>query len=140
MDAVRRAMAGARGRLREGLNLSRTQLEILFHLAKQSQTTSELAVQLALTQGAVTQTVDTLVRRDLVARHPDQNDRRVVRLELTAEGHKLMDHLVELKRRRLRALLGSLSEQEIEALIVVNNRLTEMFNEVNKQDLTTKRA
>jgi DNA-binding MarR family transcriptional regulator len=140
MDAMRRAMGGARDRLREGLNLTRTQLEILFYLGERAQTTSELAAQLSLTQGAVTQTVDTLVRRDLVARHPGLEDRRVVRLELTAEGKTLMTHLIELKRRRMRDLLCSLSEPEIEALIVVNERLTEMFNEVNTPELKTKRG
>jgi DNA-binding MarR family transcriptional regulator len=135
MDSMRRALANARDRLREGLQLSRTQSEILFMLMEGPTTTRDIAVRLFLTQGAVTQTIDTLVRRGLVGRHAVEHDRRVVRLELTAEGHDLTTHLREMKRRYMDTLLSSLSEQEIEALIVICERLTEMFNQTEKIEL-----
>ena len=47
---------------------------------------AELAGQVAFSPGGFTKVADRLVRRDLVQRTPCVEDRRVVFLELTAEG------------------------------------------------------
>lgn len=128
MDSMRRALAGARERLGEGLQLTRTQLAILIMLAEKPRTTGDLAGQLFLTQSAVTQTLDTLVRRGLVVRVPFAEDRRVVRLQLTSQGREVTGDVCALRRRHMERLLEQLSPDELEAMISITNKLTEMFN------------
>jgi DNA-binding MarR family transcriptional regulator len=128
MGTMRRAMAGARERFSEGLQLTRTQLEILLML-ESPQTTGDLAQRLFLTQSAVTQTIDTLVRRDLVERQPDADDRRVTRLALSAAGKELTSHISSLRRKYMQEMVARLSESEIEAMISINEKLTQLFDE-----------
>jgi len=127
MDAMRRAMVAARERLGEGLQLTRTQMEILLILVHEPQTTGELARRLFITQSAVTQTIDTLVRRDLIERHPDVRDRRITRLEIGASGRELTDNLSNLRHKHMASLLSQLTENEIEVLISVTEKMTAQF-------------
>jgi DNA-binding MarR family transcriptional regulator len=124
MDAMRRAVMNARDRLSSGLQVSRTQLEILLILAHQpGQTVGELARRLFLTQSAVTQTLDTLVRRALVERRPDEHDRRIIRLEVSAAGHAIINQVQQLRRRHLEGLMAQLSPTETEVLIAATQKL-----------------
>jgi DNA-binding MarR family transcriptional regulator len=137
MDAMRRAMMGARERLGEGLQLTRTQLEILMVFSEKPRTTSELARLLMLTQGAVTQTIDTLVRRDLIERHHEEHDRRIVRLKLTPAGMKITDHLRNLHHKSMHSLIELLTDAETDLLIAVTEKMTTLFND-NAESINKK--
>jgi DNA-binding MarR family transcriptional regulator len=127
LDGMRVAMREIRDRLVEGLQLTRTQLEILIVSAKGSPTTGELARCLSLTLGAVTQTVDTLVRRELIERYPDDLDRRIVRLKVTGEGKKIAANLNELRRSNMQSLIDTLTSEEIELLITVAGKMKHLL-------------
>lgn len=122
-------MVKARERLGDGLQLTRTQLEILFMLVENPQTTRDLARRLFLTQSAVTQTIDTLVRRNLIERHHDEQDRRIVRLHLSPSGRGLTERLGSMRRQHIEALLAKLTEGEVEVLISITEKLTQLINE-----------
>lgn len=90
-------------------------------------TTTGFARANGTTQGTATQTISALVRKGLVARSPDPEDRRVVRLDLTARGAALLadDPLAVLARiiermpeSRSRALAWELAE--------LNQRIAEL--------------
>ena len=124
MDAMRRALRGARESLREGLKLTRTQIEILMSLDDRPQNTGELAKQLLLTQSAITQTVETLVRRELVERYASEHDRRITQLQLSSAGQALTAQLRELRLEYMQELVSRLTEEETEALISITQKLT----------------
>jgi DNA-binding MarR family transcriptional regulator len=134
LDEMRYALAGARQKFfnQSGLQLTRTQMEIVFMLAQEPKTTSDLAKALFLTQSAVTQTVDTLVRQGLLERRPDETDRRTTSLYLLEEGKKLAEQLKGLRRRKIEALLSKLTNDEVEAMISITKKLTEVYNEAKK--------
>jgi DNA-binding MarR family transcriptional regulator len=129
MDAMRKAVKDASERLGEGLQLSRTQLEILLMFGEEPKTTGEIAKRLSLTQGAITQTVDTLVRRSLVERYPDELDRRVVRLRLSSAGEKITGNLRDLRQAKLHSLYSRLTPAEAQALIAIAGKMTEVIDE-----------
>ena len=129
MNAMRRAVAGARERFGEGMQLSKTQIEILMMLVSGPKTTGELARELFITGSAVTQTIDTLVRRDLVERRPDESDRRIVRLDLSGAGRELTARLAQLRLRYLQELVERLTVDELNALISATEKLTELFKD-----------
>jgi DNA-binding MarR family transcriptional regulator len=124
LNALKQAAVSAREHLHAGLTVTRTQLEILHHLSLQpEQTVSELAAKLYLTQSAVTQTVDTLVRRELVMRQASAEDRRVSRLSLTDGGEDVMASLRRQRRARVEALAAQLTDAEIDALISATGKM-----------------
>jgi DNA-binding MarR family transcriptional regulator len=133
MNAMRRAVAGARERFGEGMQLSKTQIEILMMLVSGPKTTGELARELFVTGSAVTQTIDTLVRRKLVERRSDDSDRRIVRLDLSSAGRELTAHLAQLRRRYLQELVERLTTDELNALITATEKLTEIFKDTQSR-------
>ena len=69
-------------------------------------TVGELADRERLARPTVTRLVDGLEREGLVRRRPDRKDRRVVRLEATVRGRRLMERG---RARRIRNLAGELA-------------------------------
>jgi MarR family 2-MHQ and catechol resistance regulon transcriptional repressor len=63
-------------------------LEALYHLGPMSQT--EICGKLLKSSGNTTLVVDNLEKHGLVQRQRDENDRRVVMVQLTAAGHDLI--------------------------------------------------
>lgn len=75
---------------------------------------SELAGYLMLTRPAVTRLVDELVRRRLLGRRVDADDRRRQTLALTVAGRRMLDSHLTLVRRLVAERLESLSGAERE--------------------------
>ena len=69
-------------------------------------TVSELAEFLQERHNAVVSLVDRAARMKLVRREPVPGDRRVVRVELTAKGRKILSKLLALHRRELARFQG----------------------------------
>jgi DNA-binding MarR family transcriptional regulator len=77
----------------------------------------DLAARLHLTPGGLTRRIDGLVARELVAREPSVDDRRVVLAALTDEGLALLEraapvHVAGVRRQ----LLDHLSDQQVRAV------------------------
>jgi len=129
ISTLRRAMIGAKDRLGEGLQLTRTQLEILLMLSQEEQTTSDLARRLFLTRGAVTQTVNTLVRRHFIRREAAAHDRRIILLQLTTEGRQLTSRVQALRHQFIERLADQLTPNETETLLTIARKLTLIFED-----------
>lgn len=131
MDGLGRAMRNTKESLGKGLQLTRTQLEILMILSMHptGQTTGELAECLFFTQSSITQTVDTLFKRNLVERHPDKHDRRVIRLQLSTDGRKIADKIHTMKRENIRLLVSNLTDSEVDAMVSATEKFTAMLKE-----------
>lgn len=88
---------------------------------------SELAAELDLRPSTVTGLVDSLVQRGKVERVEDATDRRIVRVQLTAEGLRERETHREHRRQQLMELLGEVSEEDLrrvyEALRVLQDAL-----------------
>ena len=130
MDTMRRAVTNARERLGSDLQLTRTQLEILMILTdKPAQTTSELARGLFLTQSAVTQTIDTLARRGLIERRPDEHDRRIIHLHLSSTGLEITSKVRRLRHKHIQELVSQLTEGEINAMITATEKFAALLED-----------
>ncbi|MET3575919.1 MarR family winged helix-turn-helix transcriptional regulator [Bhargavaea ullalensis] len=80
---------------------------------------SRLAESLRLTGGAVTSASDKLIERGFVRRIRDEEDRRVVYLEITDEGRRVIGELRQQGRKEMKRVFGLLSEEELDTLIRV---------------------
>jgi DNA-binding MarR family transcriptional regulator len=88
MMAVARQMR--RHRLDHGLTLS--QMELLSEISRDGVTTpAELANRLHVRVQSLTDSINELLSRGLIARRPDQSDRRRQLIELTDAGTSLLD-------------------------------------------------
>ncbi|WKG05106.1 MarR family winged helix-turn-helix transcriptional regulator [Mycolicibacterium sp. HK-90] len=87
MMAVARQMR--RHRPDHGLTLS--QLELLGEASRSGSTTpAEMGARLHVRAQSLTDSINELVRRGLIVRRPDDNDRRRQLIEITVEGTELL--------------------------------------------------
>ena len=87
----------------------------------------QLVAQMLVTSGTMTNRVDRLAARGLVARAPDPGDRRGVKVTLTAAGRKLVDAAMADLLVRERLLLGQLPQSEQDQLSELLRRLLSPF-------------
>ena len=83
----------------------------------------EIADRLLVTRGAVSGVLDSLERRGFVSRRPHAEDRRMLIVELTAQGCACVDGLLPEHRRSERDLLSGLTPAEKRTLAGLLDRL-----------------
>ena len=84
---------------------------------------AELADRTGVTRATMTGLVDTLTRAGLVTRTPDQDDRRMLAVELTPRGEKLLHRILPEHFRRMAWLMSPLSEAERRAFVRLLTKL-----------------
>lgn len=126
--AVCGAIWRAGERLRQGLaeNYAAADLDfagsdVLLTLRRQGErggslTPSELAKDMMLSTSAMTNRLDRLEKRGLIARQADPQDRRSLRIVLTSEGFALVERFVVLHVASEERLLSALDQAEREQL------------------------
>jgi len=96
------------------LDLSMTQLKLLHQLdlAGCELTLKQAAESVLLSLPAASRTVDDLVRRGIVERHEDLEDRRMKRVSLTAEGRRVIRTVNEARLSGLAQFTTTLNDDE----------------------------
>ncbi len=84
---------------------------------------SEIAKALQLTLSSVTAVVDKLEAKAFVTRQRSLEDRRIVRVSLTAEGRKLYDLVEGAQRELSMSVLKVLSREEQDMLLALFRKL-----------------
>lgn len=84
--------------------------------APEGMTAGQLTRELLVTAGNVTGIVDRLEQLRLVQRRRMPEDRRVVRVRLTAQGRRLMDRVLPHHRREVESLLGAFPPAQLAQL------------------------
>ena len=101
-------------------DLTFTQLRALSIIARrQPVRVSDLARELEVGLGAASALVDRMVRHGLVTRRPDEQDRRIVLLETSARGRKLLERLEQGRTEHFGKLIEGLTPAEREAFATV---------------------
>lgn len=122
------ADGGAAIRAIDDSGLTFTQMKVLLTLSGERSdppTVKLVADQLGLSLPSVSRAVDGLVRRGLVSRTEDDNDRRMRRLSPTAQGEGLSDQILAARLDGLGKFAASLSEAERELLAPALDQLLE---------------
>ncbi|MFC5847661.1 MarR family winged helix-turn-helix transcriptional regulator [Deinococcus petrolearius] len=89
-------------------------LEAIYHVGPLSQ--RQLAQKILRSSGNLTMVIDNLERDGLVTRERDPQDRRVMRVTLTAQGEALISRLLPDHVRGICELFGVLDSGELETL------------------------
>jgi len=107
-------------------SLSVPHVGALFHIAKEKDgiNMKDLAEQLCVTGGAVTQFIDELVTKKLIIREQAEGDRRSVKVRLTDEAR---EHFKIFKQEYFRTVtprFDHLSDDELRTLIKLLDKIT----------------
>jgi MarR family transcriptional regulator for hemolysin len=102
----------------QGYQLSAQDFGILFHLSKQGAMTQvEIALLMMRNKTTITRRIDGLVKKQLVERNPDPNDRRYYRISLTAAGEQALRVLIPLVSNFQQELLNGIPDADKQAAI-----------------------
>jgi DNA-binding MarR family transcriptional regulator len=107
------------------VGLTKEEFKVLLALHPGPLTHGALCRQLDVSTGAMTNRLDKLERAGLLARSPDPDDRRGVRLTITDDGHARLDAYIDRGARRERALLDGLGDSEKRRLNALLSRLVD---------------
>ena len=83
----------------------------------------ELAEFMGLAVNSITSLIDNLEKKQIVRRQRSEEDRRVVRVELTDAGKVAYEAAVKEKMRFLRGILGALTDEEQDIFIVLFRKI-----------------
>ncbi|HEU4758480.1 MAG TPA: MarR family transcriptional regulator [Dehalococcoidia bacterium] len=118
-----------------GLGLTMTQLRVLFLLrAEEGLSAGALADGLAVTPSTLTRIMDRLVRNGLVQRQIDDDDRRLVRHNLTRSGLRTVEEMERTGRARMNLVFARLSPQQLERLVLALRDLAAAAEAVQAED------
>jgi DNA-binding MarR family transcriptional regulator len=107
-----------------GLSVARFTVLMLLNRPEGGPTNpAELAEQMTVSRATITGLLDGLERDELVRRLPDERDRRMFSLELTAKARKLLGDILPEYFGRVSALLEPLSEAESNLLVDLLEKL-----------------
>ncbi|AJE54037.1 MarR family winged helix-turn-helix transcriptional regulator [Paenibacillus polymyxa] len=90
---------------------------------------SDLARLLGLTPPTLTHLSGKLVQKGLVVRVADEEDRRIVYLQITDTGIEMLNKAQEDGRQLRRELFENLTEEERESLLSVYGKLNKVMSE-----------
>lgn len=112
---------------RHGLSQGRfTVMMLLYHRITSFPNPSnpaELAEMCGCTRATMTGLIDTLEKDGYVRREPDATDRRVMRVQITETGHKLMARILPQHFGNITSLMKVLSETEQNTLISLLSKI-----------------
>ena len=107
-------------------NLTRQEFRVIVYLGKRGPgKMSEIAEQVMLAISSTTALVDSLVKKKLVQRARNEEDRRVVNVELTSQGKAIYRMAYEKRLKMGRGILSSLEIAEQDALLGLFRKVTE---------------
>jgi DNA-binding MarR family transcriptional regulator len=86
-------------------------------------TAGDLAHNICHDAGSLTRLIDQMVERGLVTRGRCENDRRVVKLALTARGRDVVEALAPKMMNFWNGLLAGFTHQEVDTLVGLLTRL-----------------
>jgi len=115
-----------------------TQYRTLIVLASRGpQNLAGLADSVGVTPATATRMCDRLVKKELVARTAEPDDRRHVHLSLTKKGLALVAAVTKRRRREIETVVNEISPSERAVLVQALNRFAAAAGEVPEQDWST---
>jgi DNA-binding MarR family transcriptional regulator len=80
---------------------------------------------------------DRLVRKDLIRRRTERDDRRQLRVALTVKGRSLVDVVTVRRRQEIARIMSEIPVEQQAVLVQALGRLASAAGEVPEQDWTT---
>jgi DNA-binding MarR family transcriptional regulator len=101
----------------EKFQMTEQQFQVLRHIRKGKTSGSALAETSLISRSAISKSVDALVRRGLVIRNMDSEDRRHIPLALTEKGQRVMESILSESKIWLSTRFQDLDPEEMDILV-----------------------
>ena len=109
---------------KEEIGLTKPQFFILNLLSKRGKcTVSELADEMFVKPSAITTMIDRLYKSGFVLRHRDEEDRRVVYVQLSEKGEAMLQHARAERRKIIERYLRQLRLDELEQFVHIIEKI-----------------
>ncbi len=118
-------------RIEDELELSEVQAQALAAVGGGARTVSAVADACGRHVSSASRIVDSLVQRELVTRREDRDDRRAVRLDVTASGERTLATVADLHRDQLERSLARLEDGDASDLARLLSRLADAAEETS---------
>lgn len=107
------------------LGYGTARMEALATIARAKEPSAQIAIakRIGIEGPTLTRMLDTLEADGLVLRRQDPNDRRTKLIELTDEGRKALDEIMEVAHAFRTAVLKSLADDELDRVNLVTDKL-----------------
>jgi DNA-binding MarR family transcriptional regulator len=96
----------------------------------------EIAEKLSIAPGGATYIIDNLIKDNLVERYRIDEDRRIVYIRLTEDGHKKLDDLREAKRETWKNILENMPSEELEEFVKGMNIVKKFVLKIREKELS----
>ena len=94
-------------------------------------TASDVVERSSIDKVQVSRAIQGLLKRELLERNPDADDRRRVNLQLTPKGQRIFEDLIPRVRAREQQLLNCLDQQEQETLVKLMKKVRLNAEQIN---------
>jgi DNA-binding MarR family transcriptional regulator len=95
---------------------------------------SELAQEMQISKQQLTPLVNKLINQGLLVKKEDENDRRIMRIEVTEQGRSMLREIFAEIRVDLVEKLRLLPERELTELDRMLDRILEILKSVEQKD------
>ena len=109
---------------------SRCLTAMLFENCKSS---GDLAEKMCAAKSRITRIIDGLVRKGLVSRMENKNDRRVILLKLTKKGRKIAEEQAEFMLQLHKEVLENLPQVQTDSVISMLESLSKSMNKIKNR-------
>ena len=107
-------------------DLSRLHFGIMEILSEKNMTVTELARMTNMSKPQMTAAIDKLVKLDVLERHPDEKDRRVINIVLTEHGRILLREVRRKIKQNMGKILSNLTPEELSEMSAALKTLKEI--------------
>jgi DNA-binding MarR family transcriptional regulator len=125
---IKRVLAALRAQEMKNLDFGANQISVLYRLSLSDATMGELVEYASTDKASMTRTIASLVSSGLVRRKSDAEDRRVIRIELTAKGKEKASVAKKVRTNIEKKLEESLSSKDRQAFSSLVDKLTDYLN------------
>lgn len=128
---IRKVYADEFGRRFEDEGYSPNEISVLMFLSNNPSmnTNSRLCACLGVSKGLVCRSIDSLIGKGLVVSAPDERDKRVQRLSLTAEASPLIEKIRGIREQIEREVLEGIPAEHISVMEETMQKIIGRFEE-----------
>jgi DNA-binding MarR family transcriptional regulator len=111
--------------IKKKYDLKKVEIEVLFFLSKcgNENTPTDITRRLNLNRGHVSQAIDLLLKRQLVAAVADAQDRRCMHYTITTNAVSIIDEIANVKKQTEEQILQGITEEELELYKKVSDKM-----------------
>ncbi len=118
ISSIKRVLYGRTYRCKDGSQLTNSQLGVLFGIKHHEPISAhDLSTHLAITAGAVSQTIDSLLESGLIERTPREDSRRTFNLSLSAAGAQKLSEIEQERYAMIEQTTTGLTDEELSLFV-----------------------